>query len=203
MSLVHGRLSFAVLNLANILTILRILLTFVFLFFILQEGFDSKILAAFVFIVAAITDFLDGYCAKKYNLVSDFGKLMDPIADKFLMLSAFFIFWWMMLLPAWMFLIILFREVFITGFRLFAVKKGKVLAAEKAGKYKTVAQIFAIIFTLFFIVLKETQYSVGWSDQTQLNWEYSIYTLMLIAVSFTLVSGVMYLRDNRKVFHVG
>ena len=92
---------------------------------ILQEGLIFKIAAAVIFGAASITDYLDGYIAKKYNLVSKFGKLMDPVADKFLLLAAFFIFTRMDIVEAWMFILIAVREIFITGWRLVVVQKGK------------------------------------------------------------------------------
>src|SRR3972149_6492846 len=127
-------------NLPNALTISRIVLTFLFIFFICSAGLISKFIAAVLFLIASLTDFYDGYYAKKYQLTSDFGKIMDPIADKVLVLAAFFVFTHMRLIPVWMFALIFIREVLITGWRLAAVLTGEVLAAEKAGKIKTVSQ---------------------------------------------------------------
>ena len=130
--------------LPNILTVFRIGLTFVFGFYLLQEGLNAKIIAAVLFAVASITDFLDGYIARKYNLISNFGKIMDPIADKFLVLIAFFIFMQMDLLSVWMFGIIALREVVLTLLRFKAMAGQHVLAAEQLGKIKTVVQIVVI-----------------------------------------------------------
>lgn len=185
-------------KLPNILTVSRFFLTFIFIAFIFKAGLASKIIAAIVFTIASFTDFFDGYYAKKYNLVSDFGKLMDPIADKFLTLAAFFVFTQMQIIPLWMFVIILLREVLITAMRLFAMNKGKVLAAEKAGKYKTVLQITAIYFMLIFIVLKEMDFFVRWTESTVAYWQYGIYSIMFMAVILTLFSGGQYLWNNRR-----
>ena len=135
-------------RLPNALTISRIVLTLVFIFLITRNGFLPKFSAAVIFLIASFTDYYDGYYAKKHNLISDFGRLMDPIADKFLILAAFFVFTKMHLIAVWMFLIILIREVVITAVRLIAIRGGEVLEAEKMGKYKTVSQMIAVIVIL-------------------------------------------------------
>ena len=116
-------------NIANKLTISRIVLTFVFMFFLFSKGLASKVLALAVFAVASWTDFLDGFLAKKRNEITDFGKLMDPIADKILVIAAFLAFVEMKLIPAWIVVIIVFREFTITGLRLIALAKGVVMEA--------------------------------------------------------------------------
>ncbi len=190
-------------NLPNKLTISRILLTFLFIFFIFQKGLIAIVLATVTFILASLTDFYDGYLAKKYHLVSDFGKLMDPIADKFLILAAFLSFVSMQIVHAWIVLLILGREIMITGLRLYALTKGKVLAAERGGKHKTVSQIVAIFAILGFLTFKESisLYS-NWSATLQFWWHLAIDILMLIVVTLTLISGVSYLWNNRKLIHV-
>ncbi len=190
-------------NLPNKLTVSRIILTFVFIFFISQEGIVSMGIATVIFLLASLTDFYDGYLAKKYNLVSDFGKLMDPIADKFLMLAAFLAFVRMQLVDDWMVILILGREIVVTGLRLFAMTKGKILAAERAGKHKTVSQIVAVFSILGFIIVKEilTVFS-HWSPEIEMWWRMGINVLMLITVSLTLISGASYLWNNRKLIHV-
>ncbi len=183
-------------SLPNILTVFRIFLTFGFTFFLLQSGYVSKLTAFFIFAIAALTDFLDGYLARKYNLISDFGKLMDPIADKFLILAAFFIFTQLSIMPFWMFVVIALREILITAIRIKASRKGHVLAAEKSGKLKTIIQMVTIIFALIFLVLMETSYLSG--DPTVGMWCKSIYSLMIMSVVITLYSGVSFLWNNRK-----
>ncbi len=161
------------------------------------------ITAAIIFSLASLTDYYDGYIAKKYNLISDFGKLMDPIADKFLILAAFLAFVRMQIVDDWMVLLILGREILVTGLRLFALSKGRVLAAERAGKHKTVSQIVAI-FTIFgFIIVREllTIYS-QWTPAIEIWWQWGINILMFITVALTLISGVSYLWNNRKLIHV-
>ncbi|MFH0791571.1 MAG: CDP-diacylglycerol--glycerol-3-phosphate 3-phosphatidyltransferase [Candidatus Omnitrophota bacterium] len=187
-------------NIANRLTILRIILTFVFMFFLFVHGLWAKVIALAIFIFAALSDFLDGRIAQKRNMVTDFGKLMDPIADKVLVLAAFAVFVQMQLIEAWMFVIIIFSEILITSLRLFALNKGKVLSAAKAGKHKTVFQMTVIFLILGFIVLKETMLTYfTWNPGWEQFFRRGIHLLMLFAVGLTLYSGLSYLWENRKI----
>ncbi len=189
-------------NLPNKLTLTRIILTFVFIYFISKEGSVYITVATAIFILACLTDFADGYIAQKYNLVSDFGKLMDPIADKFLILAAFLAFVRMQIVEDWMVILILGREIIVTSLRVFALNKGKVLAAERAGKHKTVSQMVAIFSILGFILFKESLYKASrWSEPIEIWWRCGIDMLMLITVGLTLISGLSYLWNNRKLIH--
>ena len=187
-------------NIANRLTVLRIILTFVFMFFLFCHGLWAKTLSLLIFIFAALSDFFDGRIAQKKNMVTDFGRLMDPIADKVLVLAAFAAFVQMQLIDAWMFVIIIFREILITSLRLFALNKGRVLSAGKAGKHKTFSQMSVIFFILLFIILKETMLAFfTWNPAWEKLFSRSIYVLMLMTVVLTLYSGLSYLWENRKV----
>lgn len=192
-------------NTANKLTMARIFLTFVFIFLLLFPfpgiwAFWAKILSLIVFLAAAISDFLDGMIANKRNMVTDFGRLMDPIADKILVLAAFIAFVQMQLIDAWMVLIIFSREILITSFRLFALNKGKVLSATRVGKHKTVSQMTVIICILCFIVVKEIMLTYfTWNPSWEKIFRQGIYFLMFITVILTLYSGLSYLWDNRKI----
>ena len=187
-------------NIANRITILRIILTFVFMFFLFCHGLLAKVLSLAIFIFAAISDFLDGMIAQRKNMVTDFGKLMDPIADKILVLAAFAAFVQMQLIEAWMFVIIVSREILITSLRLFALNKGKVLSATKVGKHKTASQMFVIFFILGFIVLKEVRLAYfNWNPSWEALFRQGIYLCMLLTVILTLYSGLSYLWDNRKI----
>jgi CDP-diacylglycerol--glycerol-3-phosphate 3-phosphatidyltransferase len=187
-------------NLANKLTMLRILLTFVFMFLLFIPGMGAKIAAFVVFIFAALSDFFDGYLANKKNMVTDFGRLMDPIADKILVIAAFAAFVQMQLVAAWMFVIIISREILITSLRLFALNKGKVLSATRAGKHKTASQMFVIFLILVFIVSKEVMLTYyTWNPSWENFFRQGIYFVMLFTVALTLYSGISYLWDNRKV----
>lgn len=133
-------------------------------------------------------------------MVTDFGRLMDPIADKILVLAAFAAFVQMQLIEAWMFVIIISREILITSLRLFALNKGKVLSAAKAGKHKTLSQMLVIFCILGFIVLKETMLTFfTWNPDWEKLFNRGIYILMLFTVGLTLYSGLSYLWENRKI----
>ncbi|MFH1061295.1 MAG: CDP-diacylglycerol--glycerol-3-phosphate 3-phosphatidyltransferase [Candidatus Omnitrophota bacterium] len=189
-------------NLPNKLTVLRIVLSFFFMFFIFSNGLMFKALAFAVFTLAAITDFLDGYIARKYNLITDLGKLLDPIADKILVLTAFLAFVHMRIIAVWMVLIIIFRELLITGIRMILARKGRVIAASVWGKYKTVAQIISIFVILSFIVLKElgvNKYNF-WDHRMETISRTSINLLMYITIILTLISGITYLTANKNAF---
>ncbi|MBU0549272.1 MAG: CDP-diacylglycerol--glycerol-3-phosphate 3-phosphatidyltransferase [Candidatus Omnitrophica bacterium] len=188
-------------NIANRITISRIILTFIFLFFIIYyKGIFAKAAAFIIFSLAALSDFLDGRIAKKRNIVSDFGKFMDPVADKILILAAFAAFVQMHLIEAWMLVIIIARELLITSLRLFALNKGRVLAASSSGKHKTAWQMFAIFWTLGFILIKEVMLTFfTWNPDWEKFFHQGIYILMWIVVGFTLYSGITYLWENRRV----
>jgi len=170
------------------------------MFFLFCQGLLAKILSLAIFIFAALSDLFDGFLAQKKNMVSDFGKLMDPIADKILVLAAFAAFVQMQLIHAWMFVIIIFREILITSLRLFALNKGKVLSATKAGKHKTISQMAAIISILAFIVFKEVMLTFfTWNPAWEKFFRQGVYFLMLLTVALTLYSGLSYLWNNRKI----
>ena len=134
-------------NLPNKLTVLRVLMIPFFVLFMLMDitGAADKWIAVALFVVASFTDFLDGYIARKYNLVSNFGKFMDPLADKLLVSAAMICLVEMGRLPAWIVIVIISREFIISGFRLIASDNGVVIAASYWGKFKTVFQMAMII----------------------------------------------------------
>jgi CDP-diacylglycerol---glycerol-3-phosphate 3-phosphatidyltransferase len=187
-------------NLANKLTLSRIGLTFVFMFFLFLQGFPAKFLALLVFALATWTDFMDGFLAKKRNEISDFGKFMDPIADKVLVISAFLVFVEMNLIPAWIVVIIVSREFIVTGLRLIALAKGEVIEAALVGKHKTVSQMVSIYVILIFIVFKEAGREVFkfWDAKMELYFQETIFYLMIITATLTLISGISYIIKNRR-----
>lgn len=189
-------------NIANKLTISRIILTFIFMIFLFSKGLVSKITALAVFTIASWTDFLDGFLAKKRNEISDFGKFMDPIADKILVLSAFLAFVELKLIPAWIVVIIVFREFIITGLRLIALAKGELIEAEMAGKHKTISQMVSIYVVLFFIVFKQSSTSVFgfWNENLEFLLRQIIFYMMIITAVLTVISGVSYLIKNKRFF---
>ncbi len=184
-------------NLPNKLTISRIVLTFVFMFFLYSKGVLAKSLALVVFVIASFTDYYDGYLARKTGQVTNFGKFMDPVADKVLVLSAFLAFVEMGLIPAWMVVIIIIREFFITGVRLVAMSRNMVLAAEQGGKHKTISGVAAIFTTLVFIALKEAVSSI-WGPSLELWFKRVIFYMMLVVVMLTVSSAVSFLKKNEK-----
>ncbi len=189
-------------NIANRLTMTRIALTAVFMVFLLwwEDIWWTKLVAFLVFSAAALSDYLDGRIAKKKNMVTDFGRLMDPIADKILVISAFAAFLQLQLINVWMFMVIISREILITSLRLFALNKGKVLSASKAGKHKTVSQMAVILLILFFMAFQEIMKTFFiWNPDWDDLFSRSIYLLMLVTVGFTLFSGLSYLWENRKI----
>ncbi len=138
-------------NLPNKLTVLRVLMIPFFVAALMWEGGSSQTLrwvAAAIFVAASLTDFLDGKIARKYNLVTNFGKFMDPLADKLLVCSALICLIELGQLPAWMVIIIISREFIISGFRLVASDNGVVMAASYWGKFKTTFQMIAVILKI-------------------------------------------------------
>ena len=137
---------------ANKITLVRIAMIPFFIWFALQDRADSQIVALVLFCAASFTDFLDGYIARKYNQVTDFGKFVDPLADKLLVTGALLIFIEKGIFPSWMVFIILAREFIITSLRIVAANKGRVLAAAWTGKVKTCVQIAGIILDFLFLI---------------------------------------------------
>ncbi|MFH0827733.1 MAG: CDP-diacylglycerol--glycerol-3-phosphate 3-phosphatidyltransferase [Candidatus Omnitrophota bacterium] len=187
-------------NIANKITISRIILTFVFMIFLSLSGLWPKIISLLVFTAAALSDFLDGMIAKKNNMITDFGKLMDPIADKVLVLAAFIAFVQMQIIDSWMVLIIISREILVTSLRLFALNKGKVLSAGRSGKHKTFSQMVLIFLILGFILFKEIRKAFyTWNPSWETSFLLGIDVIMWVVVVLTLYSGISYLWNNRKV----
>lgn len=189
-------------NLPNKLTMLRIILVVVFMLFLFSHGVLAKTFALLTFLCASFTDFLDGYIAKKRNMITDFGKLMDPIADKILVLSAFLAFVEMELIPAWMVVIIIFREMAVTGLRISALTKEKVIEADDGGKHKMVSQVLSILAILLFLIFKNAGIKVFnfWNDSAELLYKDAIFLFMFITTFLTLISGISYLVKNRGVY---
>ena len=175
-------------NLPNKLTILRMIMIVPFVIVMLAGAAvpAGKWIALTLFIVASLTDFVDGYLARKYNLVTNFGKFMDPLADKLLVCSALIVFVELGYIPAWAVIIIIAREFIVSGVRLIAADNGKVIAANMLGKIKTNAQMFMSIFMILNID----------------NSVFKIITevLMYASVVLTVVSLIEYTYSNRELF---
>jgi CDP-diacylglycerol--glycerol-3-phosphate 3-phosphatidyltransferase len=186
-------------NLPNKLTVARMVLTVVFLaLFFLQSFRFGDTLALLVFAIASLTDYFDGKIARRDHLITNFGILMDPLADKILICSAFIAFVGRGLMPAWMVVIIVARELAITGLRLLAATKQLVIAAEKYGKHKTISQIVATISILVLLSYPE------WGDWPHLVFDWWVpYFAELakwVSVILTGISGGIYLWRNRDLF---
>ena len=155
-------------NLPNILTLSRIVLAIVLVFLLEQRSSIGNILSVVVFTIASLTDFYDGHLAKQRGLVSDFGKIMDPIADKILLLSTFGVLAHIGMMDWWMFIVIAVREILVTVSRLCVMCcKGQVLAAERAGKIKTVTQIVAVSVILLYLVAQQSHFCSFWFYHVQ------------------------------------
>ena len=186
-------------NLPNRLTLFRIFLSFLLIIFLLIPGLAAKVAALLVFALAALTDLWDGRLARRQGLVTDFGVLMDPIADKVLVLSAFVAFVQLQVVAAWMVVLIATREFIITGLRLFALGKGQVLPAEAAGKHKTVSQMVAISLTLLYLVAREATHTGPAAEAWVRFGPLAIDALMGLTVALTLTSGISFLWRHRRV----
>ena len=173
-------------NLPNKITIFRVCMIPVFLVFMLVDAIPyGNYIAAAVFIVACLSDALDGYIARKYNLITNFGKFMDPLADKLLVCSALICFIELDLVAAWPIIVIIAREFIISGFRLVASDNGVVIAASYWGKFKTTAQM---IMCILFIVHFEN--SVFFALEQ---------IFLYVSVALTIISLVEYVWKNRQV----
>jgi CDP-diacylglycerol--glycerol-3-phosphate 3-phosphatidyltransferase len=191
-------------NLPNQLTVSRFVLTGAFLAAMFISFPYNKTVALVFFVMASITDWLDGALARKYQLITNFGILMDPLADKILTCSAFIAFVGSGYLPAWMVVVIVARELAITGLRLLAASKNLVLAAERFGKHKTISQIVAIIAILVLVSYEQ------WGSVGRAVFGFPIFGTPWVAgfaaiakwtaVGLTLFSGVVYLWRNRGLY---
>jgi len=185
-------------NLPNILTLSRIVLAMVLVFLLEQRSAIGNILGVVVFTVASLTDFYDGHLAKRQGLVSDFGKIMDPIADKILLLSVFGVLAHIGMIDGWMFIVIAVREILVTASRLCVMcRKGQVLAAERAGKIKTVTQMIAVSVILLYLVAGQSDFCSFWFFHVQHFWLGLIQVLMWAAVILTVYSGAEYFRNKK------
>jgi len=191
-------------NLPNKLTISRFILTIAFLGVMVSQVPFHQTIALILFIAGGVSDFLDGYIARRDKLITNFGILMDPLADKIMVCSAFISFVGLKLMPSWMVVIVVARELAITGLRLLAVSKHVVLAAEGYGKHKTISQIVAIISILIGIsyqqwgTLGSSIFGFEVFGAPWLTWFTRI--AVWVAVGLTFVSGWLYLWRNRALY---
>ena len=174
-------------NLPNILTLSRVFLTCLFIIFA-QQGAPGAWGALLFFVLAVITDFADGYIARKYDLITPFGKFMDPVADKFLILSAFF-----MLAFEGLVLVIAVREILVTASRVQFMTRGQVIPAEQTGKIKTVVQMTTIVLALLYRCL-----DVASENLLGFCWQGAVILFIIFSVILTVWSGIEYFRNLPK-----
>ena len=185
-------------NLPNFLTMSRFGVGVIIAYFLFLHTFVGNVIAAVFFIVASLTDYYDGYFAKKNGLISDFGKIMDPIADKFMILTIFTVLAMLGMMKWWMVGVIAVREVAVTVSRMQAMLKGRVIAAERAGKIKTVLQIASISFILLFLIADQAAGFSSWFYRYEALSLFYINVLLLITVAWTIGSGVLYFMELKK-----
>jgi CDP-diacylglycerol--glycerol-3-phosphate 3-phosphatidyltransferase len=192
-------------NLPNKLTVSRFILTIAFLAVMFSQVKYHKSIALVLFVAAGLSDYLDGEIARRHKLITNFGILMDPLADKIMVCSAFIAFVGLNWIPAWMVVVVVARELAITGLRLLAVSKNVVLAAESFGKYKTISQIVAIIAILLLASYNEWgavgPAIFGFHFPGERPWiEWFAELAKWVAVVLTFTSGGMYLWRNRAIY---
>lgn len=166
-------------NIPNLLTLLRGAMIPIFYIIFFSNITNNFLWATVIFIIASLTDWLDGFLARRWNLVTNFGKIMDPLADKLLVMTALICLLAVFRIPPWAVIIILAREMAITGLRIIVASEGVVVAADILGKLKTVFQMLAIILLL-------------------LNNFIGIYVLY-VAIFFTILSGIDYVKKMNRV----
>ena len=179
-------------NVPNILTILRVIAV---PFFVLAYYKEQYIAAFIIFVIASLTDMLDGRIARKYNLVSNFGKFMDPLADKILTYSAFCLFAEYGIIPGYFLIIVLFREFAVAGIRMLAAEKGVVIAANIFGKLKTVLQMVAIGAVLL------NDFPFHYMYPNNINPYLTVTAFLVYAATLvSLLSGIIYVIQNKQVY---
>lgn len=198
-------------NLANKLTLSRVVSIPFFVVALLPQSFGLpeglnpylRSLALIIFVAASITDYYDGYLARKHGWITNFGQLLDPLADKLIVMAAFVGMVELELFPSWMVILILCREFLITGLRTLAVSQGKVLAADRWGKNKTITQMTTIITALVFLAARDILLESGhWEpvvvDQLGIAAPLTMLLkfMMFLCVVLTVFSGVLYIRRN-------
>lgn len=177
---------------ANKITIMRILLVPIFMGFLLNDAIWCQIAALIIFVVASATDGIDGYIARHYNQITNFGKFMDPLADKMLTTAAFLVLLEHGRVSSIAVMIVLAREFMVSGVRMIAGSEGKVIAASMLGKIKTVSQMMAIVAAIILMngkIFPEQDTAMRLTD-----------ILVWVSTAITVVSGIDYIVKNRDIF---
>lgn len=183
-------------HIPNILTISRIVMTCFFIYFLARFDLQSQVIALVIFGVACVTDFLDGFIARRCNVISDWGKVLDPLADKFLILSAFVMFAYQEMMPWWMVIVVAVREIGVTVLRFWLVSRGRVIAAVQSGKIKTVLQMMVITCVLLTLLCLRSPGMVAEAGSIVFMLNYGTFFLMLLMVFITMGSGIEFVYKN-------
>jgi CDP-diacylglycerol--glycerol-3-phosphate 3-phosphatidyltransferase len=186
-------------NWANRLTLSRLVLTILFVIALNSDWDYGHTAALVLFLVAGITDYFDGEIARRYSVVTKFGKLMDPLVDKIMIAAAFISLVPLRAIPAWAAIIVVARDFLITGLRLLASSNGQVLPAEQLGKHKTSWQIITVSFFLVLLAARELRYVRGQTFWWSHAWSIGGNVLIWITVALTLYSGLAYAWKHRAV----
>jgi CDP-diacylglycerol--glycerol-3-phosphate 3-phosphatidyltransferase len=180
-------------RLPNQLTYLRIILTPIFIWLLFSEGVWNKLLALVVFIVASVSDAYDGKIARQYNVVSEEGKFIDPLADKILVLGSLLATWYLGFYPLWMWILILLRDVSITGLRKWMIANNSTMETSYFAKTKTAVQMIAIYVFIIYLLLQD--WAVMDPIRPALDWMQAsgaLWWLMFLVTLVTVVSGIHY-----------
>ncbi len=186
-------------NWANRLTLSRLLLTVLFVAALSSSWAYARTSALIIFLIAGLTDFIDGEVARRYGSITNFGKLMDPLVDKIMMAAAFISLVPLKAIPAWAATAVVARDFLITGLRLMASAKGRVLPAERLGKQKTSWQVITVIFFLGLLSIAELRYANERSTWWFRAWHDAGPVLVWITVALTIYSGLGYVWRHREL----
>ena len=186
-------------NWANRITLSRLALTLVFVIALNSSWQYARTTALMIFLIAGLTDFIDGEIARRYGLITNFGKLMDPLVDKIMVAAAFISLVPLKAVPAWAATTVVARDFLITGLRLMASAKGRILPAESLGKQKTSWQMITIIFFLALLSIAELRYASQTSTWWLRAWHEAGPVLVWITVALTIYSGLGFTWRNREL----
>ena len=186
-------------NLPNALTIFRVILSPFFIYLLFSSSMYSNLYALIIFILASVTDAFDGYYARKYNIETEFGNFLDPLADKILVSSAFISFYLLDLIELWMVVVILSRDFFITFLRIVMKKNGQSLKTSRIAKSKTAVQLILIIFILIFLALENMETNMFPLFSNIILEKNIVYNATFIVSIFTFYTGFRYFQNNYDI----
>ena len=188
-------------NLPNKLTIIRIVLSPIFMVFLLIDTLYTRYIALLIFGIASLTDLYDGYLARKTGVITSFGKFMDPLADKILTSTALICFASLGYIYTWMVLVIIGRDFIVTGLRCIAAYRGQLILPTQVAKWKTASQMVVIVVMLLYISVQTTMTALGrWDSSLDgIAW-YFLNGMVFVSMTLTVSSGLDYVIKNRSIF---